>query len=193
MRSFAEKAVLLVLNVVFYYITVKTPFGSSVLNPNKVIERKYIMDNGKANGFYSELTALNRLGLSIQIPNTIEICTNSERTKLRTVKVGSLDLAVRIAEHSRHIYDIYKLLSVVEINDELKALAVSVADERRPHSRSLSVQEGVSVKNVLREIIDNRVYEDDYNTITSALLFEPVSYGKAVEALNIIVSSGLFD
>ena len=102
-------------------------------------------------------------------------------------------LAGTIAEHSRHIYDIYKLLSVVEINNVLKALAVSVADERRPHSRSLSVQEGVSVKNVLREIIDNRVYEEDYNTITSALLFEPVPYESAVNALEIILSSDLFD
>lgn len=102
-------------------------------------------------------------------------------------------LAGTIAEHSRHIYDIYKLLSVVEINNELKSLAVSVADERRPHSRSLSVQEGVSVKNVLREIIDNRVYEEDYNTITSALLFEPVPYESAVNALEIILSSDLFD
>lgn len=101
-------------------------------------------------------------------------------------------LAGTIAEHSRHIYDIYKLLSVVEINDDLKSLAVSVTDERQSHSRSLSVQEGVSVKNVLREIIDKRVYAEDYNTITSALLFESVSYETAVEALDIVLSSGLF-
>ena len=31
-----------------YYIPVNTPFGKSVLNPNKVIERKYIMDKGAA-------------------------------------------------------------------------------------------------------------------------------------------------
>lgn len=78
-----------------YYIPVKTPFGNSVLNPNKVIERKYIMDRGKANGFYSGLTALNRLGLTAQMPNTIEICTNNETTKLRNIKVGSRDVTLR--------------------------------------------------------------------------------------------------
>ena len=78
-----------------YYIPVKTPFGNSILNPNKVIERKYIMYQGKASGFYSGMTALNRLGLSTQMPNTIEICTNNETTKLRNIKVGSRNVTLR--------------------------------------------------------------------------------------------------
>ena len=118
----------------------------------------------------------------------------AERTMIdKLYALADYYLAGTIAEHSRHIYDIYKLLSVVDINDELKALAVSVADERRPHSRSLSVQDGVNVKDVLREIIDKKIYAEDYNNITSALLFESVSYETAVEALNTIVTSNLFD
>lgn len=102
-------------------------------------------------------------------------------------------LAGTTAEHSRHIYDIYKLLSVVEINDDLKKLAVSVAEERKPHSRSLSVQDGTDIKAVLREIVEKNIYESDYKTITESLLFEPVSYEAAIEALITILSSGLFD
>ncbi len=118
----------------------------------------------------------------------------AERTMIdKLYALADYYLAGTIAEHSRHIYDIYKLLSVVDINDELKALAVSVADERRPHSKSLSVQDGVNVKDVLREIIDKKIYAEDYNNITSALLFESVSYETAVEALNTIVTSNLFD
>lgn len=97
------------------------------------------------------------------------------------------------AEHSRHIYDIYKLLSVVEINDELKKLAVSVADERRLHSRSLSVQDGTDIKAVLREIVEKNIYESDHKTITESLLFEPVPYETAIKALNTVLESGLFD
>lgn len=78
-----------------YYIPVNTPFGKSVLNPNKVIERKYIMDKGVANGFYSGMTALNKLGLTTQMPNTVEICTNNETSKLRNIKVSNQDVVLR--------------------------------------------------------------------------------------------------
>jgi predicted nucleotidyltransferase component of viral defense system len=116
-----------------------------------------------------------------------------ERTLLDKIyALADYYLAGTIVEHSRHIYDIYKLLSVVTIDDELKKLAVLVADERRPHSRSLSVQEGIDINRVLHEIIDKRVYESDYNEITNALLFEPVDYETAIQALSTIVDSGLF-
>lgn len=78
-----------------YYIPINTPFGSSILNPRKVIERKYIVDNGKVNGFYSGFTALNMLGLSTQMPNTVEICTNNETSKLRNIKVGNQSVTLR--------------------------------------------------------------------------------------------------
>lgn len=119
---------------------------------------------------------------------------SAERTMIdKLYALADYYLAGTTAEHSRHIYDIYKLLTVVDIDDSLKSLAVSVADERRPHSRSLSVQEGVNVKDVLREIVEKKVYAADYADITESLLFEPVPYETAVEALNTILSSGLFD
>ena len=101
-----------------YYIPVKTPFGNGILNPNKVIERKYIMNNGTVNGFYSGLTALNRLGLSTQMPNTIEICTNNEKTKLRNVKVGSRDVTlrksrVRITNENLNVISFLELMNTV--------------------------------------------------------------------------------
>lgn len=119
---------------------------------------------------------------------------SAERTMIdKLYALADYYLAGTTAEHSRHIYDIYKLLSVVEINDELKKLAVSVADERRPHSRSLSVQDGTDIKAVLREIVEQNIYESDYKTITESLLFEPVPYETAIKALNTVLESGLFD
>ena len=97
------------------------------------------------------------------------------------------------AEHSRHIYDIYKLSRIVRVNESLKELAVSVAEERKPHKMSLSVQDGVKAGEVLRQIIADRIYEDDYVQITKPLLFEDVSYQQAIAALENILLSGLFD
>ena len=59
------------------------------MNPNKVIERKYLSDKGKKIGFYTGITALQQAGLSTQISNVPEIQTNNEISKLRRVKVGS--------------------------------------------------------------------------------------------------------
>lgn len=78
-----------------YYIPVNTPFGKSLLDPNKVIERKYIMDKGVVNGFYSGMTALNKFGLTTQMPNTVEICTNNETSKLRNIKVSNQNVVLR--------------------------------------------------------------------------------------------------
>ena len=146
-----------------------------------------IYDFLSANGFddFIRQYSLEPFELNVQ---------SAERTMIdKLYALADYYLAGTTAEHSRHIYDIYKLLSVVEINDELKKLAVSVADERRPHSRSLSVQDGTDIKAVLREIVEKNIYESDYKTITESLLFEPVSYETAIKALNTVLESGLFD
>lgn len=146
-----------------------------------------IYDFLSANGFddFIKQYSLEPFELNVQ---------SAERTMIdKLYALADYYLAGTTAEHSRHIYDIYKLLSVVEINDDLKNLAVSVAEERKPHSRSLSVQDGTDIKAVLREIVEKNVYESDYKTITDSLLFEPVSYEAAIEALITILSSGLFD
>ena len=146
-----------------------------------------IYDFLSANGFddFIRQYSLEPFELNVQ---------SAERTMIdKLYALADYYLAGTTAEHSRHIYDIYKLLSVVEINDELKELAASVADERRPHSRSLSVQDGTDIKAVLREIVEKNIYESDYKTITESLLFEPVTYETAIKALNTVLESGLFD
>lgn len=146
-----------------------------------------IYDFLSANGFddFIRQYSLEPFELNVQ---------SAERTMIdKLYALADYCLAGTTAEHSRHIYDIYKLLSVVEINDDLKKLAVSVAEERKPHSRSLSVQDGTDIKAVLREIVEKNIYESDYKAITESLLFEPVPYETAVKALNIVLESGLFD
>lgn len=146
-----------------------------------------IYDYLSANGFddFIRQYSLEPFELNVQ---------SAERTMIdKLYALADYYLAGTTAEHSRHIYDIYKLLSVIEINDELKKLAVSVADERRSHSRSLSVQDGTDIKAVLREIVEKNIYESDYKTITESLLFEPVPYETAITALNTVLESGLFN
>ena len=80
-----------------YYIPIKTPFGNSILNPNRIIERKYLSEKGKRIGFYTGITALQQAGLSTQMPNIPEIQTNNENSKLRRVKIGNQEVDERKA------------------------------------------------------------------------------------------------
>lgn len=101
-------------------------------------------------------------------------------------------LSRAITEHSRHLYDIYKLSMIVTIDDTLRHLASEVILERRPHKVCLSAQEGVDMNDLLRQIVDSDVYRSDYEQITSALLFEDVSYSTAITALQHIIDSRVF-
>ena len=157
------------------YPTVKMQAGS------------FIYDYLKANGYDDFAIQYDLLPFELNVQA-------AERTMIdKLYALADYYLAGEISEHSRHIYDIYKLSSIVSVDEKLRHLVVQVAEERRPHSRSLSVQEGINIKQVLLEIIEKQVYRNDYEKVTSALLFESISYDMAVMALNEIVNSGLYD
>lgn len=80
-----------------YYIPKDTPFGKSILNPNKVIEKKYINDGSDVIGYYSGVSFLNMIGMSSQVANRIEIYTNKETSKFREVSVGRRRVILRRA------------------------------------------------------------------------------------------------
>lgn len=80
-----------------YYIPTKTVLGNSLLDPKKVIEKKYINNGEDTIGYYSGVTFLNQLGISTQMPNTIEIYTNNESANVRDVNVGKQKVLLRRA------------------------------------------------------------------------------------------------
>ena len=80
-----------------YYIPTTTPFGKSLLNPRKVIEKKYISNNGKVYGFYTGISLLNSFGITTQMPNVIEVFTNNEATKSRRVTINNQTIIVKRA------------------------------------------------------------------------------------------------
>ena len=80
-----------------YYIPTDTVFGKSLLNPRKVIEKKYISDSTGVVGYYSGVTFQNQLRLSTQMSNVIEIYTNNEPSKVRDVFVGNQKVILRRA------------------------------------------------------------------------------------------------
>lgn len=147
----------------------------------------FVYDYLSANGFGEviEKYDLQPFELNVQ---------TADRTLIdKLFALGDYYLNGTTTEHSRHIYDIHKLLSVVEINDDLKKLMVAVREERKPHKTCHSAQDDVNMNTLLHEIVDKGVYKADYKDITEALLFDSVSYETAVESIREIIASGLFD
>lgn len=80
-----------------YYIPTQTIFGSSILDPNKIIVKKYIFNGVETIGYYSGITFLNQLGLTTQVPNVVEIYTNNEPSNVREITIGKQRVLLRKA------------------------------------------------------------------------------------------------
>lgn len=81
-----------------YYIPSKTILGDSVITADVVAERKYISYNDEVFGYYSGLKLLNLVGLSTQVPNTLEITTNKEATRKRKLMIRNSRFILRKSE-----------------------------------------------------------------------------------------------
>ena len=145
-----------------------------------------IYDYLKRNG-YTDL--IDQYGLQ---PFELNVQT-AERTLIDKVfALGDYYLCDTVREHSRHVYDIYKLLDVVTMDDSMKKLVQDVREERKPHVNCRSAKDGIDMNVLLQEIVDRAVYKQDYEDITAKILFEEVSYEAAVTALRKIIASGIF-
>lgn len=98
----------------------------------------------------------------------------------------------RVKRHSRHLYDIHKLLAVVTLDDNFKKLVCDVRQERANTSICPSAQPEVDVQNLLGYVIEKEIYKDDYESITEKLLEETVPYDEAIKSLKEIVKSEMF-
>lgn len=98
----------------------------------------------------------------------------------------------RTERQSRHIYDISRLLTIVPLNEELKALVNRVRKERRGGVKALSAEEGVDIPALLKKMTEEEMFKSDYNRVTMLLLRTPVPYEQAIKALCAIIESGVF-
>lgn len=95
--------------------------------------------------------------------------------------------------HSRHLYDIYKILPLVPLNENFRELVREVRAIRGQSNICPSAQNEVNISLLLMEIIEKKVYKNDYDNLTIQLLEERVSYEKVIKALEKIVDSKVFN
>ncbi len=184
-----------------YIIDYPTVFSSDYLKEYLVVETavyikaypckemqatSIIYDYLKENGYDNLIEEYNLEPFSVNVQA-------AERTLIdKLYALGDYYLCDAVQEHSRHIYDIYKLLDIVEMNDDLRMLAKSVFEERKGHPNCHSAKDDIDMNKLLQEIIDNEAYKKDYQDITEKIVFDNIDYSTAIKALQTVVDSNLF-
>ena len=175
---------------------------NGILKPELVIETyvamlpfpttKRMVDNY----IYRFLNKIGRLDLAeIYDLMPFEITTQTiERTLVDKVfALCDYYMQEKTERHSRHLYDIHKIVETIGITDEISKLIPEVRAIRSEMVVCPSAKEGVIVSDVLREIIENQVYKNDYEDITMGLLFVPETYDAVIQSLKKILDSGMWN
>ena len=97
----------------------------------------------------------------------------------------------KVNGHSRHLYDIFKLLPLVPQSEEFKNLVQDVRSVRAESPVCPSAKDGVDVPALLKKIIEEN-YRPDYNNVTEKLLEEDLKYDDVIVALKTITENGMF-
>jgi hypothetical protein len=99
----------------------------------------------------------------------------------------------KVAKHSRHLYDIYKLLPLVPQDENFRELVKEVRAVRAQSVICPSALPEANVPELLEKIIKEKAYKQDYDSLTTQLLEENVPYDTVIAALKRIADSSLFE
>ena len=184
-----------------YVITYPSVFDSSSINQKLIIETavfmgiypteerpvgNYIYDYLERNALFNQIDSRDIQPFSVKVQRP-------ERTFVDKVfALGDYYLAGTLEAHSRHIYDLYKLMDIVTLDHELEKLIAEVRTERKGHKTCLSAQDNINVSELLKHIAETDAFKTDYDNITYYLLFRKVPYEEAKRVLLSIAEKKLF-
>lgn len=148
-----------------YYIPTRTILGTSVLNPRKVIEKKYLYSGGVRQGYYSGITFLNQIGVSTQMPNRIEIFTNNENSKIREVTVGTQKVVLRraraeINSGNADVQSFLEMMSFVSadfFDEDRKKSVAKFIEEKGITRRAIAEYAPVFPDRAMRTMVESEV------------------------------------
>ena len=184
-----------------YVIDYPTQFDANFLKQHLIIEtavffRAYPTEKKEADSLVYNYLLENKNNDIIMLydlsPFVLNVQTTDRTFVDKLFALGDYYLADTIHGHSRHIYDLYKILPTIEFNDELKSLTKDVREERKEHKICLSAQDDVDMNSLISKIISTDAYRSDYENVTSSLLFNPVDYDVAIKVLDKVLQENIF-
>ncbi len=137
----------------------------------------------KINSYIGNFCKTNKIKLPIPFVLDFEMEVQSiERTFIDKVfAICDYKIQNQIEKHSRHLYDIAKMLPLINFDSTLKSLVLDVRQDRMLSKNNPSSNLQYNINDLLFEIIDKRLYEKDYKRLTEKLLYEDYPYDNAIE------------
>ncbi|MCD8204839.1 MAG: nucleotidyl transferase AbiEii/AbiGii toxin family protein [Coprobacillus sp.] len=95
---------------------------------------------------------------------------------------------------ARHIYDIYKILPYISLNEDFINLFHEVRTDRNNSKATscVSADEKYNINELLKEIISKDIFKASYNATTIYLLFDHTPYDEAINGVKTLIESGVF-
>ncbi len=162
------------------------------------IERTYPTEIKEANSYIGEFLVTNGYKDIIEkyglVPFNIEVQALERTFVDKVFAICDYYMLKNERRNSRHIYDIYKILSVIDISKkDLKPFIEEIRTIRKKNKRCVSAQDDIDINEVLCEIIESKYYKRDFEKVTSLLLTKTISYEEIINCLTVIINSGVFE
>ena len=101
---------------IYYLPKVSRLKGGVPLGADTVARYKYVSRNGRIDGYYSGYTFANQLGVTTQVPYTLEIVSNNASAKVREVNLQGRKVLLRKAKIpiTKENYKVLQLLDFLK-------------------------------------------------------------------------------
>lgn len=135
-------------------------------------------------GEYFDITGRHNLTVKYCLEEFDIIVQSLSRTLVDKVfAICDYYLSNKTSKHSRHLYDLNKIVSNIELDQEVANVFKEVREYRKQIVVCKSAKDGVKLHEVLSLIISNHSFEEDFNLITKPLLYEEIQYSECEKSL----------
>ena len=130
-------------------------------------------------GEYLDRTGRHELTIQYELESFSVRTQSLERTLVDKIfAICDYYLSNKCAKHSRHLYDISKILEKISFDENTIMLFKEVREHRKKNDICYSARNGVVISDLLTKIIEEESFKMDYNNLTLTLLYEICPYSK---------------
>lgn len=100
--------------------------------------------------------------------------------------ISDYQISKKLTRNSRHIYDLHRILPLIELNSSLVDLFAKVREYRLINPTCYSVLGDYKLYNLVDDMINEETFKSDFNNVTKLLLYDDTQYDECVESIKLI-------